>query len=223
MFASPITTASSIITTESSIFPTWLVSDQHLGESEKMFKIRNRQSLFSTVDEQNDYIVSRHNKVVKPDDVVWVVGDVVCKSNPEALPQIGRLNGRKVLFRGNHDVFSAEQYAPYFEEIVPEGEGRILEINGLQCWVTHYPSQGREDLFNIVGHVHSPWQFQLNMLNVGVDVHHFTPVPTADVPFWFKKISDFSDGDIYAAYMPSNTKYQGKRGSSSVYFKPLSA
>lgn len=79
-----------------------------------------------------------------------------------------------VLFRGNHDVFTDEQFKPYFEEIVPEGEGKILEIAGITCWVTHSPSQARPDKFNIVGHVRAPWQFQLNMLNVGVDVHHFT-------------------------------------------------
>lgn len=210
---------SNVITAESPFFPKWLVSDQHFGESEKMFRIRNRHVLFSTVEGQNDFIVRRHNEVVGPDDIVWIVGDIVCKNNPEALPQIARLNGRKVLFRGNHDVFTDEQYAPYFEEIVAEGDGKIIEINGLQCWVTHYPSQGREDMFNIVGHVHSPWQFQLNMLNVGVDVHHFTPVPTADVPFWFKKITDFSDDDIYAAYAANNAAYRGKRGTAGVYFK----
>ena len=30
---------------------------------------------------------------------------------------IGRLNGRKKLLRGNHDVFKLKDYAPYFDDI----------------------------------------------------------------------------------------------------------
>jgi hypothetical protein len=60
---------------------------------------------------------------------------------------------------------------------------------------------------------------QLNMLNVGVDVHHFTPVPVSEIPFWLKKIKSFSDDDVYACYMDSNLAYLGKRGTPGVYFK----
>lgn len=214
-----MTDATKIICSGSNDFPQFLCSDHHLGENEKMFKIRNRHRLFTTAAEQNAYIIDKHNAVVKPTDLVWFVGDIVCKSNPECIAEIAKINGRKWLFRGNHDVFTEEQLSPYFERIIPEGDGITLEVDGIKCWVTHYPSQARDDLFNLVGHVHAPWQFQLNMLNVGVDVHHFSPVPVSEISFWFKKVSEFSDDDIYACYMQSNMAYRGLRGTPGVYFK----
>ena len=139
---------------------------------------------FSTQQEHVDFLVAKHNAVVKPEDTLWMVGDAVYKNAKEFLPQVAaRFNGTKVLYRGNHDVvFTDEELKQYFSEIVPEGDGRTINLGDVTCWVTHYPTQGKEDMFNIVGHIHAAWKFQLNMLNVGVDVHHFAPVPAGKCP-----------------------------------------
>jgi calcineurin-like phosphoesterase family protein len=46
---------------------------------------------------------------------VYHLGDVVI--NRRALKTLGRLNGEKVLIKGNHDIFKLEDYTPYFKDI----------------------------------------------------------------------------------------------------------
>lgn len=196
--------------------PKFLCADWHLGEDR--FKIMARP--FKTPQEMTDHLVKMHNALVQPDDIVWMVGDAVYQKAPTFLADVARFNGRKVLFRGNHDkVFTDEQLKPYFEEIVAEGDGRELDIDGLKCWATHYPTEGRADLFNLVGHIHAAWKFQLNMLNVGVDAHHFQPVAVADVPGHYTAITKFYDRDVWVAYEDVNARFKDERGAKTRYFQ----
>lgn len=195
----------------------WLTADWHLGEDR--FKLLARP--FNSAQQMIDKLVEEHNALVKPDDLVWVVGDAVYQKTPQFLSEVSRFHGKKTLFRGNHDiVFTDDQLKPYFEDIVTEGDGRTLDIGDLKCWVTHYPTQARPDLFNLVGHIHSAWKFQLNSLNVGVDVHHFRPVPVDDVPVHFTALSTHYDRDVWAAYEDANAKFSSTRGSKTRCFKP---
>jgi calcineurin-like phosphoesterase family protein len=51
---------------------------------------------------------SRWNAKVKPDDTVYHLGDVVI--NRKHLHLVNRLNGKKRLIRGNHDIFKDKDY-----------------------------------------------------------------------------------------------------------------
>jgi len=196
---------------------TWISADYHLGESR--FELMGRP--FNTVEEHIRTLQSNHNSLVAPDDTVIVVGDVCYQKTPEYLPTIALFNGRKILVRGNHDrVFTDEQLAPYFEKVYADGDGFYTELMGVKCYVTHYPTQGKEDAFNIVGHIHSAWKYQLNSLNVGVDVHHFCPVNAERIPFHLSAVEKFYDQDVWVAYNPINATYQGKRGKAGSYFTP---
>ena len=197
----------------------WLTADWHLGEGR--FDLMQRP--FKTILEHNKTIIDRHNEVVKKDDLVYVVGDVVYQKAAEpdlVMRWLNHMNGRKILIRGNHDrVFSDEQFAPYFESVIPDGEGLELEIEGIPCYITHYPTQGRADRFNLVGHIHGAFKFQLNMLNVGVDVHHFRPVNFKEIPFYLRAITEFYDNDVWIAYNEINSRYIDSRGKRSAYFQ----
>ena len=205
----------------------FFTADFHLGEDR--FEIMRRP--FKTAKSHAETIVKNYNELVKPDDLVYVVGDVLYqKADPEVyLPYVGQMNGDKVLIRGNHDKpFSDELFKPYFEEIIPEGDGIEMEIpldlggfmykEDLKCWVTHYPTQSKYDCFNLVGHIHGLWKVQLNMLNVGVDVHHFYPMPIEHVGFYLKAICLYFDEDAWVAYDPINADYREDRGKKSRYF-----
>jgi calcineurin-like phosphoesterase family protein len=197
----------------------FLVADLHLGEDR--WDLMGRP--FTDVQEHVDVMVRNHNSIVSPDDVVYVVGDALYqKADPEVfLPQIARFNGRKILCRGNHDrPFTDAQFSPYFDEIHAEGEGIAVNLGGLECWIQHYPSLASADVFNIVGHVHGAWKFQLNSLNVGVDANHFYPTPEAKIPFFLKAITEFYDNDVWAAYAYANQAYIANRGKKSNYFTP---
>lgn len=194
---------------------TFITSDWHLGEDR--FQIMQRSG-FKDAQHMVDEFVRLHNELVEPDDEVWVVGDVVNQSTPEFLEQVSRFNGDKTLFRGNHDrVFTDEQLSEYFVEIIPEGDGRVVSVDGLDCFVTHYPTSGVNDAFNLVGHIHSAWKVQKNMLNIGVDVNHYRPFNLFDdIPFLYNAICNFYDNDVWVSGHHINQF--DDRGKSGCYF-----
>jgi calcineurin-like phosphoesterase family protein len=194
----------------------WVVADWHLGEDR--FAIMQRP--FKTSSEMIQHLVDKHNELVAPDDLVYVVGDAVYQKAPENLVEVECFNGKKILIRGNHDrVFTDEQLLRYFDEIVEEGKGLEIDIGDIKCFMTHYPSQAVSNRFNLVGHIHSAWKFQLNSLNVGVDANHFVPHNLDEVvPFFVKAITEFYDDDVWAAYNAANHVYVGKRGKKGGYF-----
>lgn len=100
----------------------------------------------------DEAMVERWNAVVRPKDVVEVLGDVVI--NRRALPILGRLNGRKKLRMGNHDVFTKKwnaDYAPYFEEITAY---RVMDDLILSHIPLHPESVKERWLANVHGHMH---------------------------------------------------------------------
>jgi calcineurin-like phosphoesterase family protein len=196
----------------------WLTADYHLGED----RWQMMQRPFTRQLDMIDALVFFHNEVVEDEDMVYINGDVIYQRYPEFLKEVARFKGKKVLFRGNHDrVLSDQDLSKYFDHVIPEGEGMEIEIEGLPCYITHYPSRSRLDRFNLVGHVHGAFKFQLNMLNVGVDVHHFSPVAFNQIPFFFKAISEFYDEDVWAAYHPANSQYLGQRGKKGTYLDSM--
>ena len=195
----------------------WITSDWHLGEDR--FQLMGRP--FNTQEEMINVILNNHNSRVKPDDLVYVVGDVCYQKAPLFLSYVSKFNGKKILFRGNHDkVFTDYHLSPYFEEIIPEGRGLEIEIEEIPCYITHYPSEGRQDKFNLVGHIHAAWKYQLNSFNVGVDVNHFMPVNLNTIPFHYKAVCEFYDADVWAAYNPINQSWKDARGKKNTYFRP---
>jgi calcineurin-like phosphoesterase family protein len=66
-------------------------------------------------DEMDEEMFRRWNETVRPNDKVYHLGDVVI--NRKALKTLGRLNGDKVLIKGNHDIFRLDEYTQYFRDI----------------------------------------------------------------------------------------------------------
>jgi len=86
---------------------TFLVSDTHFTHmgvckftrSDGVTKLRP----WSTPEEMDEAMVEKWNAVVKPHDKVYHLGDVVMRVKD--LDILNRLNGDKVLIRGNHDIY----------------------------------------------------------------------------------------------------------------------
>lgn len=97
----------------------WLVSDTHFGHEKTctVFKREDGSPLrpFSCAEEMDEYMIKVWNERVKPNDKVYHLGDVVISR--KFLSVLGRLNGDKVLIRGNHDIFKLEDYTQYFRDI----------------------------------------------------------------------------------------------------------
>jgi calcineurin-like phosphoesterase family protein len=97
----------------------------------------------------DEAIIGNWNKTITSKDKVYVLGDVVI--NRKALKTLGRLNGEKVLIKGNHDLFRLEEYTPYFKDI--RGFG-VLDGMALTHVPIHPNSLSRWTC-NVHGHLHS--------------------------------------------------------------------
>jgi calcineurin-like phosphoesterase family protein len=97
----------------------------------------------------DEEMIKRWNAKVRPNDKVYHLGDVVI--NRKALKTLARLNGDKVLIRGNHDIFPDTEYCEYFRELRAYHvmNGMILSHIPL-----HEASLGRFGV-NIHGHLHT--------------------------------------------------------------------
>ena len=132
---------------------TFLVSDTHFGhagvchftESDGVTKIRP----WTDPNEMDEEMVRRWNDTVRPSDKVYHLGDVVI--NRKSLRILHRLNGDKVLIRGNHDIFRDEEYRTYFRELRAY---HVLNGMILSHIPVHEASLGRFGV-NIHGHTHT--------------------------------------------------------------------
>ena len=192
----------------------WLVADWHFGES----RLDRMCRPFTSTEEHDETLIENHNRLVSPDDVVLCVGDVTSFDAVDHLCLVERLNGEKILVRGNHDErHSDSELLRYFQYVVGNGNGLAFEYGDISLYATHYPTQGRRDRFNIVGHVHGAWRYQLNMLNVGVDCFGYFPCHIDRVPFFLDAITNHYDRDVWAAYEEVNENFRGQRGKTTRY------
>jgi len=132
---------------------TFLYSDPHFGHAGVCRFMRNdgvtKLRPWNTPEEMDEELIKRFNERVRTKDKCYFLGDVII--NRKAFPTLARLNGDKVLIRGNHDIFTDDEYRRYFRAI----RGCHV-LNGMI--LTHIPihpeSLGRFGV-NIHGHLHS--------------------------------------------------------------------
>lgn len=90
----------------------FVISDTHFGHTNswEKFKLPNGDPLrpFTSTEEMDEAMVERWNAKVGPHDTVYHLGDVVI--NKKSLHHVKRLNGKKRLIRGNHDIFKDKDY-----------------------------------------------------------------------------------------------------------------
>jgi calcineurin-like phosphoesterase family protein len=99
----------------------FVISDTHFGHTNswEKFKLADGSPLrpFSSTEEMDETMIERWNAKVSPQDTVYHLGDVVI--NKKSLPLVRRLNGRKILVRGNHDIFNDNDYRDVgFEQLL---------------------------------------------------------------------------------------------------------
>ncbi len=156
----------------------YIIADTHFNH-ENIIKYCNRP--FKNSQEMNQYIISKWNSVVKPEDTVIHLGDVGFGTTEEMKLLIGTLNGKKILIRGNHDLRRGINgwKEVGFSEVYKDK----IEINNLV--LTHYPIELPEERINIFGHIHDkPLDEKYNKNNhfcVSCDVIDYTPITIEEI------------------------------------------
>ena len=168
----------------------WFTSDLHFWHK-NICKYCNRP--FDTVEEMNEAIVENWNKVVKDDDVVFVLGDLGFCGYEKLAPYIARLKGRKYIVQGNHDsdkivgkLWEADLIEEYYKltTITVEGDP---ELPSQALTLCHFPMVDWYDkekgAWMVHGHQHQlPGTPSCSVMHwdVGVDKNNMAlTLPTA--------------------------------------------
>lgn len=130
----------------------FFTSDTHFGHTNICKFTKSDGSKlrpWDNVDEMDEALIKNWNEVVKKGDRIYHLGDVAMPR--KSLELLYRLNGDKILIKGNHDVHKLKDYLPHFREI--HGAFPIKKFI-----LTHIPvhsdSKNRYTA-NIHGHLHS--------------------------------------------------------------------
>lgn len=139
----------------------FITSDLHFCHNKEfLYGPRN----FSNIDEMNCTVFTLYNKIISPEDEVYILGDLMLNDNEEGLRLIEQLNGRIHVAIGNHDTDSRIELYKTCSNIVDIQWAYRLKYKGYRFFLTHYPTlcgnwdDGRtlrEKIINLCGHVHT--------------------------------------------------------------------
>lgn len=134
---------------------------------------------FNNIEEHDAHLIKVWNEKVKNDDTIFTLGDFAFGRVEDSYPILDKLNGKKILITGNHDVrhlkfydfksrFAAIKYGYHEIEVSFRGHTAFIVLCHfpLQSW-----NKSRYGSFHFHGHVHNnPVLLPLaNMADVGVD------------------------------------------------------
>lgn len=151
----------------------WIISDTHFGH-EKIIDYAGRP--FSNAIEMDEAICDNWNDRVKPDDLVYHLGDVAWRL--DGVQRFAALPGTKRLCLGNHDdaklLIGAVQQIYLFKKL-PEF-GLVLSHIPLDMWAERF-----DGMINVHGHIHekpapSPRHFNACVEHIG-----YGPTPIEEV------------------------------------------
>lgn len=171
----------------------FFTSDLHFGHK-NIIRFDNRP--FTSVEEMDETLIRNWNRKVNKDDLVYILGDISWYKDDKTCEIFERLNGRKILIKGNHDRVHGN-IKNYFEEITDYKE---ITLDGKHITLCHYPivffNRHHYGAFMFYGHVHNSHEWQMtenykyeleqldilcNMFNVGTMVHNYEPVSFEEI------------------------------------------
>lgn len=190
----------------------WFTSDPHYYHANI---IRYCSRPYESVEEMNEALILNWNRLVRPEDEVYVLGDFSLAFRPvEVIAP--RLMGKKKLVPGNHDFchpshkksrnkdnlenwikkYQVEfEVLPIFSTMTIPGVKEVVNL----CHIPYdnpdpYDNRRYDDFrlkddgrWLLCGHVHEKWKFKDKMINVGVDVWDYKPVHLDEIKQYIQK------------------------------------
>ncbi len=179
---------------------TWIISDTHFNHT-NIITARGLDGQlvrpgFDSVEQMDQQLIENWNSVVKPNDTVWHLGDVVVGSLEERQQWMDQhwhlLNGHKNLCVGNHDDIPFLCSGSWFEEVklwkmFPEFQLMLTHVPIHSESSRLYGSKGSNllsepmQLKNVHGHIHENPSPEGNYRCVCVEQIDYTPIHVEDV------------------------------------------
>lgn len=166
----------------------YFVSDTHFCHN-NIIKYCNRP--FNNVNEMNEILINNWNSVVTNDDTIYHLGDFCLSSNEEIKNIFDKLNGKKILIRGNHDRKSVIFYENIGFKVLINAP---IVLDKYKLMLSHSPlpdSKILDGYINLHGHIHNKNMDDDNYykdicsknkhINISIDVTNFKPVSLDEV------------------------------------------
>lgn len=183
----------------------YFTSDTHFS-SDRVLELSRRP--FSSVEEMDNFMITEWNKLVKPDDIVFHLGDF---GNYEIRE---KLNGKIYLILGNYEDKDIENGKITLEDLTNKYKFDYVRSSVYlktdeaynSTYLVHDPGRRREVLlkshrysttFTLFGHIHGLQMVKQHALNVGVDCHYFKPIEYKDVMFYKNAIDNIYDSSVF--------------------------
>lgn len=160
----------------------YFTSDYHWGHANVL---QYDARPFETIKEHDETIVENHNKIVRPTDHLWFLGDLSLGDLAKAEEMLRGMNGVKHFIKGNHDhkhtVKLYERCGIYHGEqitIIIDSQKIILNHCRMYVW----PNSHRGS-WNIHGHSHgtldkAPWG---KTMDVCIHTRGYYPLSFAEI------------------------------------------
>lgn len=183
----------------------FFTADNHFGHANIIEYARRP---FSSVEEMDAVMVDNWNRVVNPDDTVYLLGDFAVVTRYSSVAEaFARLNGKINVVPGGRDKFwvstkrarrgELSTRTGHYVRVMPA----IMEFDTCIKWMdgktkrialSHYPlvswDKATYNAWMFHGHLHGRAGGIGLSLDVGVDTHRFTPWSLDEAVEWMRSI-----------------------------------
>lgn len=168
--------------------------DMHLGHKNA---IKYDRRPFSSVEEMDETIIQNWQNETKPNDTIYICGDLSWYNDNKTAEILKNLNGHKILIKGNHDNH-LKKSLQYFDDVKDYDEIHLpgnIHIN-----ISHYPikwfNRRHHGAYMFYAHVHNSIEWikteeerralenagqYCNMFNVGTMHWGYRPVTFEEI------------------------------------------
>lgn len=138
---------------------------------------------FNTIEEMNQTIVNNINAVVKPDDTLFMLGDIVFSGSDKVMKFIDQINCKFLhLVFGNHDKHFKRNVDNCLSRFISSQDILEANIEGYDVVMSHFPIASWNKLgkgsIHLYGHLHSKGEDRFinhRSMDVGMDGNDLKP------------------------------------------------
>lgn len=163
----------------------WITSDLHLGHT-KDFLWEPRG--FTSSEAHDSTIIDNINEVVEPDDILYILGDLMLENNEEGTKKLRQLQCKNInIILGNHDTEVRQRIYQYTLGYHILGWATPIQFNNKHFFLSHYPmaTANLDDnkkpwnkVYNLCGHSHTKdkWDARTDSIHIELDAWNNYPV-----------------------------------------------
>ena len=166
---------------------TYFIADLHFGH-QNIINMCNRP--FVDIEDMKHQLINKWNNKVSDNDTVYILGDLSFKMSKEEIIKIlKKLNGNKILIKGNHDKYIGQRdFDECFKEI--HNYLQIVGENKEQIILCHYPIIDFAGMYHgahmVYGHIHNKYIPHKNMYCASVECIDYEPVTFDEIKKIYK-------------------------------------